>query len=60
VRMEHGRVAPQHMGDGVAEGGMMWWRSWEVGYDPEDPVDQAVMATRKAVFPAHGLDVWFD
>ena len=60
VRMEHGRVAPQHMGDGVAEGGVMWWRSWEVGYDPEDPVDQAVMATRKAVFPAHGLDVWFD
>src|SRR6478672_9173608 len=38
VRMEHGRVAPQHMGDGVAEGGVMWWRSWEVGYDPEDPV----------------------
>ena len=25
------------------------------GYDPADPVDQAIMATRKAVFPAHGL-----
>jgi len=60
IRMEYGRVAPQRMGDGVAEGGAMWWRSWEVGYDPEDPVDQAVMATRKAVFPLHGLDVWFD
>jgi acetoin utilization protein AcuC len=60
VRMEHGRVAPAHMGDGVAEGGLVWWRSWEVGYDPEDPADQAVMATRKAVFPLHGLDVWFD
>ena len=60
IRMEYARVAPQRMGDGVAEGGAMWWRSWEVGYDPEDPVDQAVMATRKAVFPLHGLDVWFD
>ncbi|HET7658782.1 MAG TPA: acetoin utilization protein AcuC [Oryzihumus sp.] len=60
IRMEYARVAPQRMGDGVAEGGVMWWRSWEVGYDPEDPVDQAVMATRKAVFPLHGLDVWFD
>ncbi|MGN6634942.1 MAG: acetoin utilization protein AcuC [Oryzihumus sp.] len=60
IRMEYGRVAPQRMGDGVAEGGVMWWRSWEVGYDPEDPVDRAVLATRKAVFPLHGLDVWFD
>ena len=23
--------------------------------DPADPVDQAIMATRKAVFPLHGL-----
>ena len=44
------------MGDGRDP----WWRSWEVGYDPEDPVDRAVMATRKAVFPLHGLDAWFD
>ena len=32
----------------------------ESGYDPEDPVDRAVMATREAAFPLHGLDVWFD
>lgn len=25
------------------------------GYDPADPVDQAIMATRTAVFPLHGL-----
>ena len=25
------------------------------GHDPADPVDQAIMATRKAVFPLHGL-----
>ncbi|MDR8407596.1 acetoin utilization protein AcuC [Nonomuraea sp. 3-1Str] len=26
------------------------------GYDPGDPIDRAIMATRKAVFPLHGLD----
>jgi acetoin utilization protein AcuC len=60
VRERFGRPGPTHMGDGVAEGGRVWWRSWEVGYDPEDAVDRAVMATREAVFPAHGLDIWFD
>ena len=33
---------------------------WSRGYDPADPVDRAVMATRRAVFPLHGLDPWFD
>jgi acetoin utilization protein AcuC len=28
---------------------------FERGYDPAEPVDQAIMATRKAVFPHHGL-----
>lgn len=26
------------------------------GYDPADPIDRAIMATRHAVFPLHGLD----
>ncbi|MGC5627474.1 acetoin utilization protein AcuC [Georgenia sp. Z1344] len=26
------------------------------GYDPEDPVDRAILATRRATFPEHGLD----
>ncbi|GAA4057156.1 acetoin utilization protein AcuC [Nonomuraea soli] len=26
------------------------------GYDPADPIDRAIMATRNAVFPYHGLD----
>jgi acetoin utilization protein AcuC len=30
-------------------------RPWSAGYDPADPVDQAVMLTRRAVFPWHGL-----
>jgi acetoin utilization protein AcuC len=32
-----------------------WVRSWEAGYDPADPVDAAVLRTREAVFPWHGL-----
>jgi acetoin utilization protein AcuC len=51
-----GRPGPAHMGDGRDP----WWRSWEVGYDPEDAVDRAIMATRSKVFPVHGLDPWFD
>ncbi|WFP17962.1 acetoin utilization protein AcuC [Citricoccus muralis] len=47
---------PETMHDAVD----VWWRSWEVGFDPADPTDQSVMATRKAVFPLHGLDPWFD
>ena len=44
----------------MGEDADVWWRSWEVGYDPADPVDQAIMATRRKVFPLHGLDPWFD
>ncbi|GAB3588042.1 acetoin utilization protein AcuC [Calidifontibacter terrae] len=55
-----GRPGPPRMGDGVADGDHVWYRSWATGSDPADPVDQAVQATREAVFPAHGLDVWFD
>ena len=54
------RPGPTHMGDVLTKGGRVWWRSWAVGFDPEDPVDVAVMATREAVFPFHGLDIWFD
>ncbi|MGY0068917.1 acetoin utilization protein AcuC [Streptomyces sp. QTS137] len=31
------------------------WASWEDGYDPADRLDQAVLATRRAVFPLRGL-----
>ncbi|MFC8522157.1 acetoin utilization protein AcuC [Pseudarthrobacter sp. NPDC057230] len=56
VTEKFGREAPALMGDDVE----LWWRSWEVGFDPNDAVDRTVMATRKAVFPLHGLDPWFD
>lgn len=56
VRHKHGRPAPELMGEDVD----IWWRSWEVGFNPSDAVDRTVMATRKAVFPLYGLDPWFD
>ena len=29
--------------------------SLESGYDPADPLDQAILAPRTAVFPEHGM-----
>lgn len=55
-----GRPAPRLMGDLTSEDGPLWWRSWDMGYDPDSAVDRAVIATRSAVFPLHGLDVHFD
>ncbi|MCT2592048.1 acetoin utilization protein AcuC [Streptomyces sp. N2-109] len=45
-------AAPMRMTDGREP----LWKVWgESGYDPADPLDQAVLATRRAVFPSHGL-----
>src|SRR6478736_4337556 len=60
VERVFGRPGPRRMGDLTAEDGPLWWRSWEMGYDPASEVDRAVMATRSAVFPHHGLDIHFD
>jgi acetoin utilization protein AcuC len=46
-----GREAPDVMTEGADAG----YASFESGYDPAEPVDQAIMATRTAVFPEHGL-----
>jgi acetoin utilization protein AcuC len=43
--------APELMTDGASA----VFASFESGYDPADPVDRAIMATRTAVFPLHGL-----
>ncbi|MFI6289839.1 acetoin utilization protein AcuC [Streptomyces sp. NPDC051018] len=42
---------PRRMTDGRAP----VWREWGEGYDPADRLDQAVRATRRAVFPVRGL-----
>ncbi len=39
----------------MTDGGDGRWRPFDEGYDPADRLDQAVLATRRAVFPAHGL-----
>jgi len=43
--------APELMTDGATAA----FPDFEAGYDPDDPVDQAIIATRYAVFPSHGL-----
>ncbi len=60
VKERLGVEAPPLMGDGVADGGLIWYRSWEAGFDPDNAVDRCVMATREATFSHHGLDIWFD
>lgn len=45
------QLGPGRMTDGRTPG----WRSWEDGYDPADRLDQAVLATRRAVFPLRGM-----
>ena len=52
VRERTGRPAPESMDDGRPP----QWRRWADGFDPDDPLDRAIMATRHAVFPEHGLD----
>ncbi len=51
VAQRTGLPAPGHMTDGAPA----QFVPFESGYDPADPVDQAIMATRNAVFPLNGL-----
>jgi acetoin utilization protein AcuC len=44
-------AAPEVMTDGAS----VEFANFDSGYDPADPVDQAILATRNAVFPQHGL-----
>ena len=39
----------------MTEGDKAEFTPFESGYDPADPVDRAILATRQAVFPRHGL-----
>lgn len=50
-----GQLAPRSMSDGHQPQA----RAWATGFDPADPIDRAVLATRRAVFPYHGLDITY-
>jgi acetoin utilization protein AcuC len=51
-----GHAPPPLMTDGESAA----FTGWESGYDPESALDRAVLATRRAAFPLHGLDPEFD
>jgi acetoin utilization protein AcuC len=52
VRDTFGRMPPLTMTDGKQPE----YHSWSDGYDPGSWLDRSILATRKAVFPEHGLD----
>ncbi|WP_028646621.1 acetoin utilization protein AcuC [Nocardiopsis sp. CNT312] len=52
ARERTGETAPLYMTDGRE----VEFARFEEGYDPGDPVDRAINATRTAVFPSHGID----
>ncbi|GGL36427.1 acetoin utilization protein AcuC [Planomonospora parontospora] len=52
VRERTGETPPLSMTDGRKPE----FQDLSAGYDPADPVDRAILATRNAVFPFHGLD----
>ena len=52
ARERTSQTPPFHMTDGRTP----TFSDWGAGYDPADPIDQAIGATRRAVFPHHGLD----
>jgi len=39
----------------MTEGDSVDFVPFDRGYDPTDPLDRAILATRQAVFPEHGL-----
>ena len=51
VRARTGMSAPESMTEGASAA----YAPVSSGYDPSDPVDRAIMGTRTAVFPLHGL-----
>ena len=51
VESQTGLAAPRSFTDGVLPG----FRDWGAGYDPQSELDRAILATRSAVFPWHGL-----
>jgi acetoin utilization protein AcuC len=55
-----GRKGPEFMGDLPDRELPIWVQPWSMGYNPDNPVDRAIMTTREAVFPHYGMDAYFD
>ncbi|HBO55299.1 acetoin utilization protein AcuC [Janibacter terrae] len=55
-----GERGPERMGDLEPQDLPIWVQPWSMGYNPHSGVDRAIMAAREAVFPLHGLDVWYE
>ena len=51
VERRTSRQAPEQM----TEGNPGEYVPFESGFDPGDPVDQAILATQRAIFPSHGM-----
>ena len=49
------RATSQTAPETMTEDAQGKFTDFETGHDPVDPVDRAIMAARKAVFPLHGL-----
>ncbi len=60
VEANFGRPGPARMGELDPSQLPIWVQPWSMGYNPDNPVDRAIMATREATFLHHGLDPWFD
>jgi acetoin utilization protein AcuC len=60
VEETFGRPGPARMGELDPAQLPIWVQPWSLGYNPDNPVDRAIMATREATFVLHGLDPWFD
>jgi acetoin utilization protein AcuC len=50
-----GCVASEPPPELMTEGSPGQFADFEAGYDPGEPVDRAILATHKTVFPLHGL-----
>ncbi len=60
VEETFGRPGPVRMGELDPAQLPIWVQPWSMGYNPDNAVDRAIMATREAAFVHHGLDPWFD
>jgi acetoin utilization protein AcuC len=59
ARAAHGLSAEPGIAT-FGEGRPLAVRDWEAGFDPEDELDRAVQAARRAAFPEWGLDPFLD